>query len=201
MADQSIQRRLVAILAADVKGYSRLMGIDEAATVAVLRGHRDATDRLIAEHDGRVANTAGDSIIAVFDSAVEAVRAALAIQAELAPLNAELSKERQMRFRIGVNLGDVIFEGDDVLGDGVNIAARLEGLAMPGGICISRNIYDQVSDKLHYTYDYLGEQPVKNIAQPVRAYRIVTAAAAPAPARTKSAKPKWAVTGGTAART
>ena len=129
-----------------MEGDSRLMGADEAATVAALRGAGKVPDRLIGEHDGRIANTAGDSIIAVFDSAVEAVRTVAAIQAELAPLNAEISEDRQVRFRIGVNLGDVILDGDDVLGDGVNIAARLEGLAELGGICISRNIYDQVAD-------------------------------------------------------
>ncbi|MBT5194330.1 MAG: hypothetical protein HOM07_18430 [Rhodospirillaceae bacterium] len=199
MAEQSIQRRLVAILAADVEGYSRLMGADEAATVTALRGARKITDRLIGAHAGRIANTAGDSIIAVFDSAVEAVRTAAAIQAELAPLNAEFSEDRQIRFRIGVNLGDVILDGDDVLGDGVNIAARLEGLAEPGGICISRNIYDQVSDKLHYRYDYIGEQAVKNIAQPVRAYRILAAGSAQTEApdpSSNAAKSKWARTAG-----
>lgn len=174
MADRGVQRRLAAILAADVEGFSRLMGDDEEATVATLRRHREITDRLIDEHDGRIANTAGDSIIAVFDSIVEAVRAATAIQAELAPLNAILPKQRQVQFRIGVNLGDVILEGEDVLGDGVNIAARLEGLADAGGISISQNVFDQVSDKLPYTYEDLGEQRVKNIARPVRAYRITT---------------------------
>ena len=174
MADEGNTRRLLAILAADVEGFSRLMGADETATVATLQTHREITDRLITEHGGRIANTAGDSIIAVFDSAMEAVRAAAAIQGELAPLNADLTEDRQVRFRIGVNLGDVILQGDDVLGDGVNIAARLEGLAEPGGICIARNVYDQVSEKLHYAYDYLGEQRVKNIAQPIRAYRFST---------------------------
>ncbi len=182
MVDREVQRRLAAILAADVEGYSRLIGADEVATIRTMRGHREVTDRLIGHYGGRIANTAGDSIIAVFDSAVEAVRAAVAIQAELAPLNAELPEERQVRFRIGINLGDVILDGDDVLGDGVNIAARLEGLTEAGGICISHNIYDQVSDKLHYTYADLGEQHLKNINQPVRVYRIVvggSGAAAP----------------------
>ena len=172
MADESNIRRLVAILAADVEGYSRLMGADEAATVATLRAHRKVTDRLIAEHGGRTANTAGDSIIAVFDSAVEAVRTAVAIQTELVPLNAELPEERQVRFRIGVNLGDVILEGDDVLGDGVNVAARLEGLADAGGICIARNVHDQVADKLRLGYEFLGPQQLKNIKEPVRAYKV-----------------------------
>ncbi|MFP6746803.1 MAG: adenylate/guanylate cyclase domain-containing protein [Alphaproteobacteria bacterium] len=196
MADREIKRRLAAILAADIEGFSRLMGEDEEATVATLRGHRDVTDRLIGEHGGRIANTAGDSIIAVFDSAVEAVRAAVAIQDELAPLNANLSEERRVRYRIGVNLGDVILEGGDVLGDGVNIAARLEGLAAAGGICISRTIFDQVSGKLPYTYDDIGDRQVKNIAQPVRAYRIVTGStAAKAAHATGFRLPKLAIIG------
>ncbi len=172
LAEEGNRRHLAAILAADVEGYSRLMGADEMATVRSLRSHRQITDKLIAEHGGRIANTAGDSIIAEFASATDAVRAACDIQSELAPLNAELPVDRQVRFRIGVNLGEVIAEGDDVLGDGVNIAARLEGLSEPGGVCIARSVYDQVSDKLHYGYEYLGEHQLKNIAEPVRAYRV-----------------------------
>ncbi len=137
MGETSVKRKLTVILAADVEGYSRLMGVDEEATHKTLRAYREIIDGLIARHDGRVFSTAGDSVVAEFASPVEAVRAAISIQEELRVRSTELPEDRQMRFRIGINLGDVIVDGDDLFGDGINVAARLEGLAEPGSICIS----------------------------------------------------------------
>jgi len=173
-----MERRLAAILEADVVGYSRLMEADEEATVATLNACRQVIDGLVAQRRGRVFGSAGDSIVAEFPSPVEAVRCAVEIQRALAATNADLADDRRMRFRIGVNLGDVVVEGDDLLGDGVNIAARLEALAEPGGICISRAVLDQVRKHLDLDYEDLGEHEVKNIAEPVRVYRVLTGAAA-----------------------
>ena len=165
-----VKRKLAVILAADVEGYSRLMGVDEEATLKTLNAYREIIDGLIARHEGRIVGTAGDSVLAEFGSAVEAVRCAIAIQEELRVRNAELPDDRKMHFRIGVNLGDVMVEGDNLYGDGVNVAARLEGLAKPGGICISGDVYNQVRHKLSVGFEDIGRQEVKNIAKPVRVY-------------------------------
>jgi TolB-like protein/Flp pilus assembly protein TadD len=167
-----MERKLTAILSADVKGYSRLMGEDEAATILTLNAYREVTDSLIHQHKGRVVGTAGDSILAEFASAVEAVQGAVEIQRELKVRNAELPESRRMEFRIGINVGDVVVDGEQIHGDGVNIAARLQALADPGGIYISGTVYDQVRNKLALEYVDLGEQTVKNIAQPVRVWRV-----------------------------
>ncbi len=177
MEGTGVKRKLTVILAADVEGYSRLMGVDEEATLKTLGAYREIIDGLIARHDGRVFSTAGDSVVAEFASPVEAVRAAISIQEELAVRNAGLADERKMHLRIGINLGDVMVEGENLLGDGVNVAARLEGLADPGGICISGDVYNQIETKLALGYDDLGFQDVKNIARPVRAWRIVPGSA------------------------
>ena len=190
MAEERVQRRLAAILAADAVGYSRLMDVDEEATLRTLRSHRQIIDRLITSYGGRVFGFAGDSVIAEFSSPVEAVRCAVEIQQELGKSNAGLPEDRLMRFRIGVNLGDVMVEGADLLGDGVNVAARLEGLADSGGICISGAVYDQVAGKISRTFEFMGEQTLKNIEGLVRAYRVSTEAAkpeTPAKARASSA--------------
>jgi adenylate cyclase len=168
-----LERKLVAILAADVASYSRLMEIDEEGTLATLSDFRLVTDRLISQHEGRICGTAGDSILAAFGSALAAVQCAVEIQNELAHSNNDLEKDRRMQFRIGINVGDVMLKDGDIFGDGVNIAARLEGLADPGGICISRGIHDHVMKKLPFEFEDLGEQTVRNIAQPVRVYRLL----------------------------
>ncbi len=175
MAPNETSRRLATILAADVVGYSRLMAEDEETTVQTLRAHRVIIDRLIARHDGRIFHTAGDSVLAEFGSAVEAVRCAMTIQDELRVRNAELPEARRMLFRIGINLGDVIVDGDDLLGDGVNVAARLESIAPPGGVCISGGTFEQVKNKLSVGFEDLGPQTVKNIPDPVAAFRITGA--------------------------
>ncbi len=172
MEAPSVKRKLAAILAADVKGYSRLMSEDEEATLHTLNTYRGVTDPLIAQHGGRVVSTAGDSILAEFASVVDAVRCAVEIQRELKIRNTNLPAHRQMEFRIGINLGDVMVDGEQIYGDGVNIAARLESLAEAGGICISGTVYEQIENKLSLQYEDLGEQTVKNIAKPVRVWRI-----------------------------
>jgi adenylate cyclase len=166
-----MERKLVAILSADVQGYSRLMGEDEAATVRTLTAYRDVMASLIRQHQGRVVDSPGDNLLAEFASVVDAVQCAVAVQQELATRNASLPAHRKMAFGIGINLGDVLVEGERIYGDGVNIAARLEGLAEGGGICVSGTVYDQIEDKLDLRYASLGEQTVKNIARPVRVYR------------------------------
>jgi adenylate cyclase len=171
MTSEKFKRKLTAILSADVKGYSRLMGTDEEATVRTLQGYKEVMAGFIQHHRGRVVGTAGDSVLADFASVVDAVRCAVEIQNELKTRNADLPENRRMEFRIGINLGDVIEEGDTIYGDGVNIAARLEGLAEAGGICISGGAYEQIENKLPLRYDYLGEHEVKNIAKPVRVYK------------------------------
>ncbi len=186
------RRRLATILAADVVGYSRLMAEDEEATLRTLHAHREVIDRLIARHDGRIFNTGGDSVLAEFGSAVEAVRCAIAVQDELRLRNAELVEARRLLLRIGINIGDVFVEGDDLLGDGVNVAARLEGLAQPGGVCISGSTFEQVKNKLSVGFQDLGPQQVKNIPEPVAAFSItsapVTMAAKGAPS---AGRPLW----------
>lgn len=166
-------RRLAAIVAADVAGYSRLMGADEEGTIAALRGHRAAViEPKLAEFHGRIANTAGDSFLIEFSSAVDALRCAIDIQAGIAARNADIPEDRRLVLRIGINVGDVVANGDDLLGDGVNVAARLEALADSGGICLSRSARDQVRDRLDIALEDLGEIEVKNIARPVRAFRV-----------------------------
>jgi TolB-like protein len=173
VSEERVQRRLAAILAADVVGYSRLMGADEAGTRALFNSHlKDLIEPAIARQQGRIVKTLGDGILVEFLSVVDAVQCAVAIQKGMAERNAGSANDGPMIFRIGINLGDVIIEGDDIHGDGVNIAARLEGLADPGGICISGTVFDQVGRKLDLSFDDLGEQSVKNIAEPVRTYRI-----------------------------
>src|SRR5262245_870121 len=173
MADPSSRRKLTAILSADVVGYSRLMAANEATTVETLKSYRDIIARLVVRRGGRVVNAPGDALLAEFPSAVEAVQAAIEIQISLEGHNIDLEPDRRMQFRIGVNLGDVIEEADGTIyGDGVNIAARMEALAEGGGICISSSVYDAVEGKLSFGFDFLGEQQVKNIAKPVRVYRV-----------------------------
>ena len=174
MAQEGFKRKLAAIFSADVVGYSRLMDDDEEATVQTLNAYRNLMTKLIQQYRGRVVDTTGDNLLAEFTSAVDAVNCAVEVQRELAEYNTELPYERKMEFRIGVNVGDVIEEGDRIYGDGVNIAARIEGLAEAGGICISGRVYDQVENKLNLNYDFLGEQNVKNIAKPVRVYRVLS---------------------------
>src|SRR5215204_5461203 len=173
---ERVERKLAAILNADVKGYSRLMGDDEVATIRTLTTYREVITTLITQHRGRVVDTPGDNLLAEFVSVVDAVQGAVEIQRELKARNADLPAPRWMEFRIGINLGDVIVEGERIYGDGVNIAARLEGLADAGGICIAGNVHDQVETKLGSLgvgYEFLGEQTVKNIARPVLAYRVL----------------------------
>jgi TolB-like protein len=168
-----VGRRLSAILAADVAGYSRLMGLDEVGTARVLREHRAVSDALVAKHGGRIVKTTGDGVLIEFPSVVDAVECAVDVQAVMAERNDGVPEDRRMLFRIGINLGDILIEGDDILGDGVNIAARLEGIAEPGGICISSSTYDHVRGKVAVEFADLGEQSLKNIARPVRAYAVV----------------------------
>jgi TolB-like protein len=190
MADPSSRRKLAAILNADVVGYSRLMAANEAVTVEILKSYRDIIARLVVRRGGRVVNVPGDTLLAEFPSAVEAVQAAIEIQKTVEGHNIELEANRRMQFRIGVNLGDVIEEADGTIyGDGVNIAARLEKLAEPGGICIGRNVYDQVRGKLVCAYDDLGEQQFHNIPEPVRAFRVRSASAAVAASPAADAPP------------
>jgi TolB-like protein/Flp pilus assembly protein TadD len=175
-------RRLTAILAADVAGYSRLMGVDEEGTLERLKAlRRDLLDPKIAEHHGRIVKTTGDGMLVEFPSVVDAVRCAVDVQRGLVERNAAISPEQRIEFRVGINLGDVIAEGEDIFGDGVNIAARLEGLAEPGGICISRVVRDQIRDKLPYPFEDVGERSVKNIARPLRVYVLRPGAVAAAP--------------------
>jgi adenylate cyclase len=183
-------RRLAAILAADVAGYSRLMGADEEGTHERLKAHRrELVDPKINEHSGRIVKTTGDGMLAEFASVVDAVRCAAELQRAMIDREAGMPEDRRIRFRIGINLGDVIVEDDDIFGDGVNVAARLEALAEPGGLCISRVVRDQVRDKLAYPFEDLGEQSVKNIARPVRVYALRPEAVANLPAPTAPSAP------------
>src|ERR1700761_3268923 len=172
-----VRRRLTTLLCADAAGYTRLMGADEAGTLATLRRSREAMATLIERHDGRIVNTWGDALIAEFVSVVEAVQCAIETQQELSSHNDGMPEPQRMRFRIGINLGDVMVEGDDVYGDGVNIAARLQELAEPGGILISGPVYEQVHNKLSIGFDCLGQQRLKNVANPVTGYRVLQAGA------------------------
>ena len=186
------KRKLAAVLCADVEGYSRLMGADEAGTHAALTAYRGVIASSIAEHGGRIVGTAGDSVLADFPSVVEALRAAVEIQKECAERNAELPADRRLRFRIGINLGDVIVDSDDIFGDGVNVAARVQALAEPGGIAVSGAVYDQVRNKLDLGFRDRGSHRVKNIAEPVRVYGVVLESAA-ARRATRVARGFWLV--------
>ncbi len=172
MAEEGFRRKLTAILSADVEGYSRLMGEDEDATIRTLTAYRELMSTLIQKQHGRVVDAPGDNLLAEFLSVVDAVRCAVEIQEELRVRNAELPDDRRMEFRIGINLGDVVEEGERIYGDGVNITARVEGLAEGGGICISGTVYDSIKSKLSLGYESLGEHTVKNIKEPVRVYRM-----------------------------
>ena len=167
------KRKLTAILSADVEGYSRLMGDDEESTVRTLTAYREVITTLIQQHNGKVLDSPGDNLLAEFASVVDAVQCAVAVQKEINARNTELAENRRMQFRIGVNLGDVIEEEDRIYGDGVNIAARLEGLAEAGGICVSGTAFDQVKSKLSLGYKFVGKQTVKNIPDPIRAYNVL----------------------------
>ena len=174
MGAEVFKRKLTAVMSADVKGYSLLMGKDEMATVKTITAYRDVMTGMIEKHMGRVVDTPGDNILAEFASAVDAVECAVAVQNELKEKNTDLAKERRMVFRIGINVGDVIQEGERIYGDGVNIAARIEGLADPGGVSVSRSVFDQVKKKLSFGFADIGEHAVKNIEEPVRVYRVLT---------------------------
>ena len=201
MASDRVERRLTAILATDVAGYSRLMGADEEETLARLKAHRrELIDPRIGEHRGRIVKTTGDGLLAEFASVVDAVRCAVEIQHEMPKRNADVPLDRRIEFLIGINVGDIIIDESDIFGDGVNVAARLEALAEPGGICVNRMVRDQVRDKLDLVFEDMGEQQVKNIARPVRAYRVVTdaavrLAAAVVPGRRRQV-PRWVIAAG-----
>jgi adenylate cyclase len=174
-----LERRLIAILSADVEGYSRHMERDEVATLATLSSHRVIVDDLVASHSGRITGTAGDSVLAEFQSVVDALDCAMKMQDAIAVASESQPTEHRLLFRIGINVGDVMVKDGDIFGDGVNIAARLETLADPGGICVSRGVRDHVRKMGQYAFQDLGEQSVKNIAQPIRAFRVRSASGAP----------------------
>jgi adenylate cyclase len=193
LSGQRVERRLAAILAADVAGYSRLMGQDEAGTLARLRAHRrELIDAKIGEHKGRIVKTTGDGLLIEFPSVVEAVACAVAVQRGMTDRNDSVREEQRIVFRVGVNLGDIIVEDGDIHGDGVNVAARLEALAEPGGICVSGTVRDHIGDRLDVTFDDLGDQNLKNIARPVKVYR-VRVADAPITAPTSKPMPNPAL--------
>ena len=172
MDTEEFRRKLTAILSADVKGYSRLMRSNEEATVRTLTAYRTVINELVVSYQGRVVDSPGDNILAEFASVVHAVQCAFDIQGSLQTRNAALPADRRMEFRIGINLGDVIYDGERIYGDGVNVAARMESLAEAGGICVSGSAYDQIENKLAFGCEYLGEQTVKNISTPIRVYRL-----------------------------
>ena len=175
MADTSMQRKLRAIFSADVKGYSKLMGEDDEHTINTITTYREIITEQIEAHHGRVVDAPGDNILAEFESTLNAVSSAIEIQRKLETQNSKLTDDRRMDFRIGINLGDIVHREDRIYGDGVNVAARIESLADPGGICISRGVFDQVKNKVSQGFEYLGEHKVKNIAEPVRIYRVLLA--------------------------
>ena len=173
MSKSKYKRKLTAILSADVVGYSRLMGDDEEFTIQILNTYRNLMTTLIEDSSGSVVDAVGDNLLAEFTSVVDAVQCAVAIQTRLKIQNDKLAVSRHMLFRIGINIGDVIQEKDRIYGDGVNIAARIESLTEPGGVCISRGTYDHVKKKLDFGYEYIGEHAVKNISDPVRVYKVL----------------------------
>jgi len=195
-SSQVVERKLATIVSADVAGYSRLMGEDEEQTLKTFRGHKKIFESLVEMHHGRIFNTAGDAILAEFSSAVEAVRCATDIQAALRTRNDQLAPSRQVKFRMGINLGDVLVQGQDLMGDGVNVAARLQTAAEPGGICISGSVHDQIRNKLSLSFQWLGEKSFKNIQQPVRTFSITEAEGhgalpRPKPGGSLSGAAKW----------
>src|SRR3954451_14337434 len=193
VAPPRVARRLAAILAADVVGYSRLTGRDEAGTIARLRAVRKKlVEPIIARHGGRIVKLMGDGALVEFPSVVDAVEAAVVVQRGMAGYDHGREGADRIRFRIGVNLGDIVVDGDDILGDGVNIASRLEGLAEPGGICVSGTVHEQIRDKLPYTFEDTGEQAVKNIARPVRVYALGSEALASLPEVVATVRPRAA---------
>jgi adenylate cyclase len=194
MAEARVERRLAAILAADVAGYSRLMGKDEEATLAALKAHRkEVIDPKIAEHRGRIVKTTGDGALVEFASAVDATRCAVDIQRTMAGRNAAIPEDRRVEFRIGINVGDIIIDEGDIYGDGVNIAARVESLATPGAICLSEDTYKQIKGKLEIDVSDMGEQQLKNIAQPLRVYGVRPDVVQTRPALALPDKPSVAV--------
>ncbi len=206
MSGERVERRLAAILAADIAGYSRLMGVDEEGTLAAIKAVRaELTGPTVAKHRGRIVKTTGDGALVEFASVVDAVRCAVDVQQGMTERNTGVLADKRIEFRIGINLGDIIIDEDDIFGDGVNVAARLEALAEPGGICVSRVVRDQVRDKLDIAFDDMGEQQVKNIARPVRVFRVGPQAAGlqsphpapPPPAGEGSARSArvWAIEG------
>ena len=203
MTAERAKRKLSAILSADVKGYSRLMGDDELATVRAVEAYRKMIAEVVRNYSGRVVDSPGDNVLAEFLSVVDAVESAVEIQKELKGKNAQLPENRRMQFRIGINLGDVVEEGERIYGDGVNIAARIEGLAEGGGICVSGTAFDQVKNKLSLGYEYLGEHSVKNIAEPVRVYKVLmepeAAGKVLGEVRPKPKQWRWAAIGGVVA--
>ncbi len=173
MAQERVKRRLAAILAADMVGYSRLMEADEAGTIARQKAHRkELFDPTIAEYNGRIVKTTGDGLLIEFSSAVDAVEYAVASQQAIAEREADVPEDMCIQYRVGINVGDIVIDGDDILGDGVNVAARLEGLAEPGGICVSGNVHERVVGKTDLAFDDMGEQKVKNIKKPVKAFAV-----------------------------
>ena len=187
-----LERRLVAILNADAVGYTRLMADDDVATVETITLHRDEMARLVAQHGGRIVDSPGDNLLAEFSSATQAVKCAVAIQRVLEARNASFPADRRMQFRVGVHLGEVMVDGQRIYGDGVNVAARLESLAEPGGVCVSQKLVDEVGGKLALGFEDLGEQSIKNYPRPVRAYRVrPDGAAAPRSAATKRGRARW----------
>jgi adenylate cyclase len=172
MNEERAKRKLTAILSADVKGYSRLMGEDEVGTVQMLKEYREIMARFIQKHGGRVVDSPGDNLLVEFASVVDATQCAVEVQEKLNLLNSDLPENKRMEFRIGINLGDVIEDSARIYGDGVNIAARVEALSREGGICVSGSVFDQIEGKMPLDFEYLGEQTVKNIKKPVRVYRI-----------------------------
>ena len=173
MADEGFKRKLTTIFSADVVGYSRLMEDNEEATIQTLNAYRNSMSTLIEQHRGRVVDMTGDNLMAEFASVVDAVKCAVETQKEIGKRNVDLPEKRRMLFRIGVNLGDIVEEDDRIYGDGVNVASRIEGLADPGGVCLSKSAYDQIKKKLDFGFEYMGEHSVKNISEPVSVYKVL----------------------------
>ncbi|HJP22716.1 MAG TPA: adenylate/guanylate cyclase domain-containing protein, partial [Alphaproteobacteria bacterium] len=188
MERQGVTRRLAAILAADVAGYTRLMELDEETTLAAWwRARREVIDPDIAAHGGRIVKHTGDGFLAEFTTVTEAVKCAAGMQQKLAPLAAGMSRDKRLEFRMGINLGDIVVDDEDIYGDGVNLAARIEGLAEAGGICLSADVYNQVHKRLDYDFEDLGERRVKNVSEPLHVYRLLLGGRA----AEKPSRPLW----------